>query len=157
MAIKFIAAIDQQRGIGKNGKLPWDLPNDRAQFYEKVRGTHTLMGSRTYSELNETFKNHASCTVFSKRNQTIEGVQVIDDPVTYVKNLTADAWVIGGGEIYKLLLPFAAELHITQIRSTFDCDAFFPEFKSEFELAEESDVRTENDIAYTFQIWKSIN
>ncbi len=157
MSIKFIAAIDANRGIGKNGKLPWDLPNDRAQFYEKVKNGHVLMGSSTYSELRGKIEHIAHCTIFSSHKYGADDIQTVDDPLKYMKTLNSDVWVIGGASIYELLMPFADELHITQIEAIFDCDRYFPEFKKNFSLAEESPPMLENDITYKFQVWKRSN
>jgi len=61
---------------------------------------------------------------------------------------------VGGGQIFKEALPFAAKLFITKVEGSYAADVFFPEFKSAFYLAHQEPQQVENGITFQFQIWE---
>lgn len=149
--LKAIAAASLNRVIGKDGDLPWRLPEDLKWFKKITSGHAILMGRKTWDSLGRALPNRRNL-VLSRSLQPVEGMEVIrslnelDD-----LEIEGDLFVIGGGELYKQLLPQCSELYLTTVmRELADGDVFFPEHESLFE-AGETLAETED---FTLRKWK---
>lgn len=151
--IRAIVAIDQKQGLANDKGIPWDLPTDRAYFRGKTDGHTVLMGERTYAEFKNPWANRRN-VVASHGGSLREGFELTNDARTFLLHAKEDVWVIGGAGLFATTLDLHDELYITQIEGDFNCTKFFPEYKNNFELADESEPQTENGIRYTYQIWK---
>lgn len=149
MKICAIVAMDQGRVIGYQNTIPWHLPEDLKRFSSLTRGQTVLMGRKTYESLPEQYRplpNRKNIVVTRNPEQLSidHEVEIISDPVAYVEALksgelsidTEFLWVIGGQQVYELLLPLCDELFITRVKGNHSGDAFFPEFEHEFQLTE---------------------
>lgn len=140
MKITLIAALDQQNGIGKNGTLPWHVPEDLSHFLRTTKGHTVVMGRKTFESLRAPLKGRENW-VLSRTSKDIEGVRIVRS-VQQVLGLAAhleieQLFIIGGSEIYKAFMPYATELILTRIKGVYDCDTFFPEITHGFyELGE---------------------
>lgn len=152
--VKFIAAIDDKRGIAKRQKIPWKLPIDVKYFKDKVATGPVVMGYKTYASNGHRPFSKFENVVFTHNKVAVYNVAVEHDLPSYFKNLDHDVWVAGGGEIFGAALPYATKLYITRVSGDYNCDVFFPEFENNFELTEKSDDRQENGITYRFEIWR---
>ena len=151
--IKLIAAVDNKRGIAKQGKIPWNLPGDKAFYRQQITTAPSVMGWITYAAHGAkpgTPHNY----VLTHREIDDPNVTVIRDLRVFLQTLTFDVWVIGGGEIYSQALPFATHLYLTQIDGDFECDVFFPAYEESFHRVEQSEPLTENGTSYRFEIWR---
>lgn len=138
MIISLIAAMAQNRVIGKNNDLPWRLPDDMKFFMQQTKGHHVIMGRKNYDSLQEKFKplpnrtnivvtrqknlNAPGCIVVNAVEQALQIAQQAHEPETYV---------IGGAEIYKIALPMAHRIYLTEIHADVQGDTYFPEFDKE--------------------------
>jgi len=125
-----VAATMPSRGIGKNGVIPWDpIPDDMRHFRSLTIGRTVIMGRRTWDSLPKPLPDRRN-VVLTHGNMDHE----MRDPAN------ADAWIIGGGEIYGAAFALYPDLvdtvHVTAVTGDVsDCDAFFPEIdESVFEL-----------------------
>ncbi len=141
-----IAAMDEGRLIGREGKLPWNIPEDMKHFSSLTMGHTVLMGRKTFESLPAKFRPlPGRKNVVISRNSKLEGVEVWDSLEKCLESYRSGAipmsgdklWVIGGAEIYKATLNFWDELYLTLVHSKHTGDAFFPVFESSFELVEE--------------------
>lgn len=135
MIISMIAALSRNRVIGKNNDLPWKLPDDMKFFMLKTSKHHAIMGRRNYDSLPEKFKplpNRTNIVVTHQVNFHAPGcivVNSIEKGLEIAKqNNEPEAFIIGGAKIYKLGLPYATRLYLTQIQAEIEGDTFFPEF-----------------------------
>ncbi|WP_373896134.1 dihydrofolate reductase [Virgibacillus natechei] len=133
--ISFMLAMDRNRVIGLNNDLPWHLPKDFRFFKERTSGHTVIMGRKTYDSLDGALPNRKNVVVTRKNMTFPEDVEVITDlkkiPEWNKSNPNEELFVIGGGNIFKQVLPYADRMYITFIDETFDGDAFFPEFNEE--------------------------
>jgi len=142
--LKAIAAASLDRVIGKDGDLPWRLPDD-LKWFKKITSGHTiLMGRKTWASLGRPLPNRRN-VVLSRTMEAVEGMEVIRslDELEAI-GLSGEVFVIGGGELYAQLLEKCVELYLTTVlRKVPDGDAFFPEhehlFDPEEDLAETKD------------------
>ena len=148
--IRFIAAIDQKRGIAKEGRIPWHLPTDEQYFLQKTSqdGGVVLMGRATFEAIGHPLKERRNI-VISKSLGPTEGIEVMND-LQQALHVAKDVWVIGGAAIFEQTLSFADELYITRIETDENCDRFFPEFEKGFELTSKSKPRHENGLTFRF-------
>ncbi len=136
-APKAIAAASLNRVIGKDGNLPWRLPEDLKWFKKITSGHAVLMGRKTWDSLGRPLPNRRNIAL-SRSLKPVPGMEVIRslDELTGLV-LETDLFVIGGGELYAQLLPRCSELYLTTVlREIADGDVFFPEHEHLFDPVE---------------------
>lgn len=141
MKISMIAAMGTNRTIGKDNDIPWHLPDDFKYFKDTTEGHHVIMGRKNFESLPPRFKplpNRPNIVITRSKSYSAPGAQVVnslEDALAIAKiNGEPEAFIIGGGEIYKLGLDVADEIYLTEIDAAFNGDTVFPEFdKSQWE------------------------
>jgi dihydrofolate reductase len=135
MIISLIAAMAENRVIGKNNDLPWHLPDDMKYFMQTTKGHHCIMGRKNYDSIPEKFRplpNRTNIVVTRQSNFDAPGCQIVNSLESALeiaaKNNEPEVFVIGGADIYRLGLPYATRLYITEIKSPVAGDIFFPAF-----------------------------
>ena len=123
--IRVIAAMDPERGIGCNNELLWHLPGDLKRFKTLTMGSAILMGRKTAESLGRALPGRTNLVLTRGTSVPFDGMQAVQTIEQAAVGRT-ELWVIGGGEIYALALPFADELHFTLVHSHFEADTFFP-------------------------------
>lgn len=135
MIISLIAAVAENKVIGKNNDLPWKLPDDMRFFMETTKGHYVIMGRKNYDSLHPKFKplpNRTNIVVTRQQNFDAPGCIVVHDVNQGIdiakENNEHELFVIGGAEIYKLTLPSADRLYLTEVKAVVDGDTYFPDF-----------------------------
>ncbi len=128
--LSLIWAMDRNRLIGRDNALPWRLPADMAWFKKQTMGKPVLMGRKTFESIGHPLPGRTNLILTRQQNLHIEGCTIINDPneITAVTPHAEEIMVMGGAEIYALLLDKADRLYITEIDSEFEGDAWFPKF-----------------------------
>jgi dihydrofolate reductase len=113
--------------IGRDGTLPWHLPEDLAHFRAVTTGTTVLMGRRTWESLPPRFR-----PLPGRRNLVLsrtpqDGAETFPDLPQALAAARGDVWVIGGAAVYRAALPFADRIEVTEIREHFDGDTHAPD------------------------------
>lgn len=130
-----IACVDENWGIGKDGKLLKSIPEDM-EFFKKLTMNNTvIMGRKTLESLpgKRGLAGRANIVLTRDKNYVAEDASVvhsIDELIKHIernKLYTGRIFVIGGGEIYRLLLPYCKKAYITRLHEQFDADTFFPD------------------------------
>lgn len=130
MIISIIAAMDRNRVIGQGNRLPWKLPADMKHFRQMTLGKPVLMGRKTFESIGKPLAKRTNIIVTHNRNYQADGCIVthsIDEALVAAKD-RAEVMIIGGASIYKLFLPCADRLYLTQVHESFVGDAYFPTF-----------------------------
>lgn len=132
-----IAAMADNRVIGKEGQIPWHLPEDFKWFKNKTLGHAIVMGRKTYESIGRPLPKRTNIVV-SRTVTDIAGCTVIRslEELDRIDLGQQSVFVIGGGEIYKAALPRCSDLWISHVAGSFDGDAQFPEFEHAFEAVE---------------------
>jgi len=130
--LSIIVAIANNNVIGKDNSLIWHLPEDLKRFKDITTGKTIIMGRKTFESLPCILPNrhHIVLTRDISYNVSDERVTVInniDELKPYI-NDEKEHFIIGGGEVYKLLLPYAEKLYITKIEADFEGDTYFPNY-----------------------------
>ncbi len=153
--ISIIVAIAENFAIGKNNDLLFHLPNDLKHFKEITSGHTIIMGRNTLLSLPKwPLPNRRHIVITDKKDDVFEGCETvfsIDEAIEKVKN-EAEAFIIGGGMIYRQFFPIAGKLYLTLIHKPFDADVWFPEIDySEWKEISREDFRDEkNGFNYSY-------
>lgn len=126
-----IWAQDEQGVIGKEGKLPWHLPNDLKFFKEKTIHNTLVLGRATFEGMGcRPLPNRTTIVLTSNPDYQAEGVLVmhsVEEILAYADNYEGVTVIGGGSVVFKELIPACDVLYRTMIHETFEGDTFFPE------------------------------
>jgi len=148
MKLILIAALSRNRAIGKDGKIPWRIPEDLRRFKELTVGNIVLMGRKTYESLGNPLPGRRNVVLTSR---LIPGIETHASLETALQALRREekVFVIGGGTVFAQTLNAADELLLTIVDQEIPGDTFFPRFddlvEREFRL-----VNREEHVGYTF-------
>jgi len=167
MDISMIVAHSKNRAIGRDGELPWHLPDDLRWFKNKTINHVIIMGRKTWDTFNgrPLPKRHHVVLSRSKDVQLPEGVHLVNtmqEALAKAKSLgEKEVFITGGQQIYEMFLPVANKLYVTEINCDVEgADAFFPDFidknwKSNFKTFHPIDDKHEH--SFTFNIYDRID
>lgn len=131
--ISMIFAMDRNRLIGNNNRLPWRLPADLAYFMKVTMGHCVVMGRKTFESLAKPLPGRTNIIMTHDRSYKAPSgcivVHSLDEAMAQVEG--KEFFVIGGTAIYSLFLPYADRLYVTEIDEEFTGDAYFPPFAME--------------------------
>lgn len=148
-----IAAAAENNALGKDNDLLWHLPDDFKRFKQITSGHHIVMGRKTFESFPKPLPNRTSVVITRQKNYAPEGCVVVKnlEEALAVCPKNEETFIIGGGEIYKLALPFADKIELTRVHESFEADAYFPEFsESEWKLESEEFHPTDEKHKYPF-------
>lgn len=151
MIVSLIAAMAENRVIGRGDALPWRLPRDMRRFKRQTTGHAVIMGRRTFETLPAPLPDRHNVVLTSAPAYPRAGVEVARSLDAALENLAGDeeVFVVGGAEIYRLALPIADRIYLTVVHATVPGDTFFPEFTMEdWRLVE--DLRFAADARHAF-------
>jgi dihydrofolate reductase len=157
MKVSIIAALDNQRGLGKDNRLLWRLPNDLKWFKKNTVGKPVIMGRKTYDSIGHALPNRHNIVVTHQSHFMAPGCTVVSslEAALALEPMASEVMVIGGGTLYQKAFPLANRLYLTQVNATLEADVFFPNFDvSEWTvlLTEAHDEDANHAFSYTFQI-----
>jgi dihydrofolate reductase len=170
--VQIVVAMDERRGIGKGGELPWKLSGDLKHFREVTCATRSpkrknvvVMGRVTWESIPKHFRPlHDRINVVMTRDPNYflpEGVlraAGFDQVLKMIKNerlknIIETIFVVGGQKVYEetIRCPECVKLYITRVHGKFDCDTFFPPFEAGFEKIVSLNNHNEGPIIYHFE------
>lgn len=158
MTISLVAAVAQNRVIGKNNDLPWHLPDDMKFFMRTTKGHYVILGRKNYESLPAKFKplpDRINIVVTRQKHYNAPGcilVNTLEEALRIAQDHDEkEAMVIGGSEIYTLSLPYAHRLYLTEILAEVAGDVHFPEFnKKEWKEVSRVHHATDERHVYAF-------
>ena len=160
MTVSLVAAVARNGVIGREGDIPWRLPEDMARFRGLTMGHPVVMGRRTWESLPDRFRplpGRGNVVVTRNADWSAQGAESagsLEDALALLESEPA-VFVIGGGEIYAAALPFADELLLTEIDAEVEGDTTFPTWEpGEFvETSRESHVAADGT-RYSFVTYR---
>ena len=157
MVISIIAAIAKNRVIGKDNKLPWNLPADLQHFKELTLGKPIIMGQKTFESIGRALPGRTNIVLTRDKNFKPDGciaVYSIDESLKAAGECDCqEVMVIGGAIVFEQFLSLTNRMYLTLIDEDFEGDAFFPEFDlADWQEKEriENQPDKENHYKYTF-------
>lgn len=145
--VSIIVAIDEVGGFAKEGKIPWDFPEDFKRFQKITSGAICIMGRRTYEDIlerrqkrdaekqitdpiKEILPNRTSIVLTRQHGKTFQGAETAESLRVAIENLSDDdireIFVIGGEKLFIEGIQWADTIYITLVGGNYHCDKFFP-------------------------------
>ena len=154
--ISIVAAVAKNLVIGKDGAIPWKLPNDVSFFVKITTGCPVVMGRKTFESIGKPLKNRTNIILTRDESYKQEGCLVYSDIKKVVEDFgDKNLMVIGGQEIYRQFLPYTDKLYITYIDKDFEGDTFFPEIDfNVWSEVEREDIKDDPDAAFSYSFLK---
>ena len=159
--MELIVAVYDDWGIGREGTQPVALAADRKFFRQTTKGAMVIVGRKTLSDFpgGKPLPNRVN-VVLTRGNPDIEGVEICHSPEEAMEMAkTVDrAMVIGGGSVYRQMLPLCDTAYITKVHCTIPCDTYFPNLDDDpaWKLAEILQSGEEDGIAYEMYLYKRV-
>lgn len=149
--VSLIAAMAENRVIGRADALPWHLPRDMRHFKRLTVGHTVVMGRRTFETLPAPLSDRRNVVLTRDPAYRRSGVDVVHtlDAALAAAAGSDEVFVAGGAAIYRLALPVADRIHLTVVHATVPGDTDFPDFSmEEWRLVE--DLRFAADARHAF-------
>lgn len=125
MDVTMVAAVARNGVIGNAGDIPWDLPADQQRFKALTMGGTLVMGRRTFDSIGRPLPGRRSVVLTRDPGWHRDGVSVVHD-IADALDRPGGVFVIGGGDVYRLAMPYATRLEITEVDLEPTGDATFP-------------------------------
>ncbi len=159
--LSIVVAVGKNNIIGKENGLLWHLPNDLKHFRKITEGHTIIMGRKTFESIGRVLPNRRHIVLTRSSDFQVEGVEKassIEEVLKLVEN-EEEAFVIGGGEIYRQFLPLVQRIYMTEVDIDKDADVFFPAIDSlEWKVVEEEPgvLDERNTIPHRFLILERV-
>ncbi len=161
MKISLVVAVSENNAIGKNNQLLWHLPNDLKFFKNTTWGMPVIMGRKTFESVSKILPGRFNIVITTQPNWSFDGVAVassLQDALDKAAQTNCkEAFIIGGGEIYKQSMEIANTIFLTRVHTEIDGDTFFPEMDTaKWQLTTNEDFEMDGKHAYkySFQKWE---
>src|SRR5215216_4455218 len=145
--LELVAAVARNGVIGRQGQLPWHLPEDLKHFKRLTLGHVVIMGRKTFESVNSKPLPGRRNIIISSKSGAIAGVEVLpslEAATALLAGCTESIFVVGGSGIFAAALPIAQAMHLTELDEAVEGDIFFPPFdRSQWKVVRE--VRHEKD------------
>ncbi len=130
MRITLVVAAARNGVIGRDGELPWRLPNDLKEFKRLTMGKPVVMGRKTWDSIGRPLPGRHNVVISRTEGLGLEGATVVASPEAALELLSdeAEIMVIGGGAIYRAFLDQASRIYLTEVDADVDGDTTFPAF-----------------------------
>ena len=137
--LALIVAVARGGVIGRDGALPWHLPEDLEHFKKTTRGHTIIMGRRTHESIGRALSGRRNIVVTRSAPAAFPGcetAQSLREAIAMARRTDECPFVIGGASLYEQALPLATELHLTTIDRDVEGDTYFPMELAEFDESE---------------------
>lgn len=159
--MNIIVAVYDDWGIGKDGTQPIALSADRKFFRETTRGASVIVGRRTVEDFpgGKPLPGREN-VVLTRQNISMDGFTVCHSPeeaLEYTKNASG-VFVIGGGSVYREMLPYCQRAYVTKVHCTVESDTWFPSLDAQpqWKLTKVLQSGEENGIPYEMCLYERV-
>jgi dihydrofolate reductase len=158
--ISIIVAVSEDLGIGKNNELLWHITEDLKRFKKLTMGKTVIMGKKTWESLpRRPLPGRTNIVITDQPGERFEGAFSVYSIEEAIRKCSRDdeAFIIGGGSIYRQFMPYADRLYITHVAKIAPADVFFPEIDPRiWKIAEKEEfaVNDGNPVPYTYIIYE---
>lgn len=152
MIISLIAAMSENRVIGNKNTIPWDIPADRKRFKAITLGHPVIMGRKTFETIGHALPGRRNIIITRQRDYKAYGCLIAHDLPEAISMAGdgVEAFICGGGDIYRQAIPLATKIYLTIIHETYEGDTFFPEIPAGFQNIENE--RVEDFPSFSFLV-----
>lgn len=150
--ISIIAAIGQNRELGKDNKLLWHLPEDLARFKKITTGHPVIIGRKTFESLGRPLPERLNIVITRDKNYRPQGVitaNSLEEALEAAQKKDNNIFIIGGGQLYQQTINIADKLYLTVVEGQFEADTFFPDY-SRFKRVVFEEAKEYKGLKYKF-------
>ena len=155
-ALRHIVAASENDIIGRENGLPWNIPEDTKFFREKTKGHVLIMGRKTFESIGKPLPKRLTIIVTRSRDYRVEGCIVVgsveealDESRKHLAEYDKEVFIAGGGEIYRLAMPYTDRIYLTRIHRNVDGDTTYPQIDREkFRESERVDRDTPESFSF---------
>ncbi len=129
--LSMVVAVGDNGAIGKDGNVPWRIPEDLKHFKNVTMGHAIIMGRKTWDEVGKPLPGRRNLVVTRNADLVLEGAEVfttLEAAIAAARTTDAEPFVIGGSVLYALAMPLATRIYYTEVHRTVEADTFFPPF-----------------------------
>lgn len=128
MLVSIIVATDERGAIGRDGGLPWRLPDDLRRFKSLTLGKPVVMGRKTWDSIGKPLPGRHNIVITRDAQRAFDGATVVNSlpAALAAAGDVQETCIIGGAEIYRLALPHTDLIHLTRVHATLEADTYFP-------------------------------
>ena len=159
MIISLIVAMDENRGIGVDNRLPWHLSADLKRFKALTMGHHLVMGRKTYESIGKPLPGRTSIIITRNPDYVVEGCIVVHSLEEALQTARErgeeEAFITGGGEIFNQALSLADRIYLTRVHAETNAQVYFPAFNEDAWIEKESTSHPadeKNDYPFTMKV-----
>ncbi len=155
MIISIIAAMAENRVIGRDNKMPWSLPSDRKRFHEITRGYPVIMGRKTFESIGRPLSRRTNIVLTRQKEYRAEGAVVVHDMESAIAACGAaeEVFICGGAEVFRETMSIVERIYLTIIHCKIEGDAYFPPIPAGFTVVHRREVK-EDVMPYTLMIYE---
>ena len=151
-----VVAASINNVIGRQGKLPWHIPEDLRRFRQLTIGKPIVMGRRTYDSIGRPLPGRRNIVISRQQRLRIDGCEVVASPdeALLLAAGAEEVMIIGGERVYEAFLSRAERIHMTRVHVSVEGDAFFPNLHpEEWQVlsSQEHPATAERAVAFTFE------
>jgi len=159
MIVSVIVAVSKNNVIGKNNNLIWHLPNDMQFFKKTTTGHYVIMGRKNFESIPHRYRplpNRENIIISRNKEYVADGCIVVESIEKAIKiaehNKEIEAFIIGGGEIYKLALELnlVTKIYLTKVHQEFQGDTFFPCIGDDWEEISKKEYKKDDNHKYDY-------
>ena len=159
MILSVIVAMAQNRVIGLNNQMPWHLPADLAWFKKNTLNKPVIMGRKTFESIGRPLPNRHNIVISRQiessdnKISNVSWVKSIDEAISLAQKQQPDeVFIIGGGNIYKQVLPLIDRLYLTHIDAELQGDTYFPDYlPGQWQVIYQEDHQADEKNSYPYQ------
>jgi dihydrofolate reductase len=156
--LSIIVAMSENRVIGRDGALPWHLPADLKRFKQLTMGHAIVMGRKTYESIARPLPGRRSIVLSRNVDYRPVGVDVVANLQEALKQTDdqQEVFVIGGSSLYRMALPVADRIYLTEVATKLEGDVLFPEFdRNEWQLVDSlpAEIDEKSSLSFCFKIF----
>jgi dihydrofolate reductase len=146
MIVSIIAAMAENRVIGRGNEMPWEIPSELKRFKEITMGHPVIMGRKTFESIGNPLPGRKNVIISRQQDYSPEGCVVVPDLQAALAASAGanEVFICGGDTVYREAMPLADKIYLTIIDEEFDGDSFFPEIPEDF--VEVRRTRVEEDV-----------
>lgn len=155
--ISLIAAIAENRAIGKNNQMLWYIPEDLKYFKNITKGHPVIMGRKTFESIGQSLPGRTNIIITRDKNYKAKGCIVVNSLKKALKEAkvspgSKEIFIGGGGQVYNQTLPLADRLYLTIVKGRFEADTFFPDYSEFKKVISKSKFQKSGKHTYIFSV-----
>lgn len=159
-----IVAVSKNWGIGKDGRLLFSIPEDMKFFRTMTTGKTVIMGRKTLDSMpgGRPLKNRRNIVISTREGYEVEGAETVTSPGAAAELVHGEpegsVFVIGGGEVYRAMLPFCDTAYVTVVEAEPEADKFFPDLDAMegWSLSEKGGEKEHEGLKFRFCTYKRL-